>query len=50
MERDATRMRKGLPFVFAAMRHGTGVEQVIRHLCEIGGLDSPVSRAGTDMG
>ncbi|MBU3036077.1 urease accessory protein UreG [Tritonibacter mobilis] len=40
MERDATRMRKGLPFVFTAMRHGDGVEAVLHHLFEIGGIDS----------
>ena len=38
----ATRMRAGLPFVFTALRHGTGVAAVIQHLCEIGGIHSPL--------
>jgi urease accessory protein len=38
MERDARRMRAGRPFVFAQMRHGKGVDEVIAHLCAIGGL------------
>ena len=42
MDRDATRMRAGLPFVFTALRHGTGVEAVIQHLCNIGGIASPL--------
>ncbi|CUH77747.1 Urease accessory protein UreG [Tritonibacter multivorans] len=42
MDRDATRMRAGLPFVFTALRHGTGVDAVIRHLCDIGGIASPL--------
>lgn len=38
MERDATRMRGDLPFVFASLRQGQGVDQVIGLLREIGGL------------
>ncbi|MFD1344785.1 urease accessory protein UreG [Litorisediminicola beolgyonensis] len=38
MERDATRMRAGRPFVFTALRKREGVEAVIDHLAEIGGL------------
>ncbi|MBS0126611.1 urease accessory protein UreG [Thetidibacter halocola] len=38
MERDARRMRAGRPFVFTQMRHGKGVDEVIAHLCAIGGL------------
>lgn len=38
MERDATRMRAGRPFVFSALRHGEGVEQIIFHLRQISGL------------
>ncbi len=38
MDRDATKMRAGRPFLFAAMRHGTGVDQVIEKIQEIGGL------------
>ena len=40
MDQDAARMRAGLPFVFTALRHGTGVEAVIQHLREIGGIAS----------
>jgi urease accessory protein len=38
MERDATRMRAGKPFVFASLRHGKGVDQIITLIEEIGGL------------
>ncbi|KMW58841.1 Urease accessory protein UreG [Candidatus Rhodobacter oscarellae] len=38
MERDATRMRDGRPFVFTALRHGEGVDAVQKLLAEIGGL------------
>ncbi|THD73929.1 urease accessory protein UreG [Thalassobius vesicularis] len=38
MDRDATRMRAGRPFVFTALRHGKGVDQVIALIEEIGGL------------
>lgn len=38
MERDATRMRAGRPFVFTALRHGEGLDQVIASLREISGL------------
>ncbi|MEO1537109.1 MAG: urease accessory protein UreG [Pseudomonadota bacterium] len=41
MERDATRMRAGRPFVFTALRHGQGVEEVVARIAEIGGLDLP---------
>ncbi|MCG6882438.1 MAG: urease accessory protein UreG [Silicimonas sp.] len=41
MDRDATRMRAGRPFVFTALRHGQGVDQVIAHIAAIGGLDLP---------
>ncbi|WP_416367873.1 urease accessory protein UreG [Tritonibacter mobilis] len=40
MERDAKRMRNGLPFAFTALRHGEGVDTVLRHLFDIGGIDS----------
>lgn len=39
MERDATRMRAGRPFVFAALRHGQGVEAIVDLVARIGGLD-----------
>ncbi|MEL7163973.1 MAG: urease accessory protein UreG [Pseudomonadota bacterium] len=38
MERDATRMRAGRPFVFAALRHGTGVDDIIGHIRALSGL------------
>ena len=38
MERDATRMRAGRPFVFSALRHGEGVDQIVGLLARIGGL------------
>jgi len=38
MDRDATRMRAGRPFVFAALRHGEGVGRIVDLLSEIGGL------------
>ncbi|KUF09383.1 urease accessory protein UreG [Pseudoponticoccus marisrubri] len=38
MERDATRMRAGRPFVFTALRHDEGVDAVLRQITEISGL------------
>jgi len=38
MDRDATRMRDGRPFVFAAVRHDRGVDEVLGHLRRISGL------------
>ncbi len=38
MERDATRMRAGRPFLFTALRHGTGLDAVIAQIRDIGGL------------
>lgn len=38
MERDAAKMRGERPFVFCALRHGTGVENVARLARDIGGL------------
>ncbi|MFT7059322.1 MAG: urease accessory protein [Pseudorhodobacter sp.] len=38
MERDATRMRAGKPFVFTALRHNSGVEAVLAHLRDLSGL------------
>ncbi|TYC53987.1 urease accessory protein UreG [Rhodobacterales bacterium] len=40
MDRDATKMRKGRPFVFANMRAGDGVEQVVTFIVEKGGLNA----------
>jgi urease accessory protein len=38
MERDATRMRNGKPFVFSALRHGEGVEEIVKVIESVGGL------------
>lgn len=38
MERDATRMRAGRPFVFASLRKGEGLEAIITHVRAIGGV------------
>ena len=38
MERDATRMRGELPFVFASLRHGKGVDEIVSLLADVGGL------------
>ncbi|WP_299207386.1 urease accessory protein UreG [uncultured Tateyamaria sp.] len=38
MERDAKRMRGARPFVFAALRHGKGVEDIITHIRALSGL------------
>lgn len=38
MDRDATRMRAGRPFVFCALRHGQGVGAVAQLARDIGGL------------
>ena len=38
MQRDATRMRAGRPFVFTALRLGQGVEAVLGHIRTMGGL------------
>ena len=38
MDRDATRMRAGRPFLFTSLRHGKGVDEVIGLIRAIGGL------------
>ncbi|MEL6450697.1 MAG: urease accessory protein UreG [Pseudomonadota bacterium] len=38
MERDAARMRGTRPFVFASLRHGKGVEDIIHHIRALSGL------------
>ncbi|WP_299043233.1 urease accessory protein UreG [uncultured Tateyamaria sp.] len=38
MERDAKKMRGMRPFVFAALRHGTGVDDIIGHIRALSGL------------
>ena len=41
MDRDATRMRGGKPFVFTSLRNGTGADEVLALLAEIGGFALP---------
>ena len=38
MERDATRMRAGRPFVFASLRHDQGVTDIVTHIRALSGL------------
>ena len=38
MQRDATRMRAGKPFVMTSLRNGEGVDAVLKQLCQIGGI------------
>ncbi|MEN8892982.1 urease accessory protein UreG [Planktotalea arctica] len=41
MERDATRMRAGKPFVFTSLRRGNGADAVLGLLAHIGGFEVP---------
>ena len=43
MERDATRMRAGKPFVFTSLRNETGVDHVLALLSKFGGFAVPAS-------
>jgi urease accessory protein len=38
MDRDTTRMRAGRPFVFAALRHGQGIDEILGHIRALSGL------------
>ncbi len=38
MKTDAARMRGGKPFIFTALRHGEGTDEVVTQIKEIGGL------------
>ena len=38
MERDSRRMRGARPFVLASLRAGQGVDAIVRHIGELGGL------------
>lgn len=40
MDRDATRMRDGRPFVFSALRHGEGVPEIVAQIEQIAGLSA----------
>ena len=50
MDRDATRMRAGRPFLFTSLRHGKGVEQVIGLIRQIGGLELPAEPGSAATG
>ena len=39
MARDATRMRAGKPFVMTSLRSGSGADEVLDLICQIGGLE-----------
>ncbi|MEP5732068.1 MAG: urease accessory protein UreG [Sulfitobacter sp.] len=41
MQRDASRMRDGRPYLFCALRAGDGVDAVIDAISEMGGLSVP---------
>jgi urease accessory protein len=43
MDRDATRMRAGKPFVFTSLRNDEGAEQVLDLLAGIGGIELPAA-------
>lgn len=38
MQRDSDRMRGARPYVFCALKHGTGVDRVVQFIKDIGGL------------
>ncbi len=40
MQEDATRMRKGRPFLFASLRQRQGVPEIVSALAAIGGLET----------
>lgn len=39
MTRDAKRMRAGKPFIFASLRQGEGIDEIIETILELGGLE-----------
>jgi urease accessory protein len=45
MDRDAARMRGTRPYLFASLRKGEGVDEILRHLSRIGGLAPLAERA-----
>ncbi|MDJ0638096.1 MAG: urease accessory protein UreG [Paracoccaceae bacterium] len=45
MERDATRVRAGRPFVFTQLKNHQGVAEVLDHIARIGGLQLTASAA-----
>ncbi|WP_424985202.1 urease accessory protein UreG [Microbulbifer sp. S227A] len=42
MDRDARRMRGARPFVFAGIKAGKGVDEVVGHILTLGGLTRPL--------
>jgi urease accessory protein len=38
MERDATRMRSGKPFVFSDLKRGEGLDEIVGYVKRYGGL------------
>ena len=38
MKRDAQQMRAGKPFVFSALKHGECTQEIVSHICSLGGL------------
>ena len=38
MDRDATRVRNGRPFVFTALKQGQGVERLVEEIKSVAGL------------
>ena len=49
MREDAGRSRGDYPFLFTDMKHGEGVDEVVRFLCETGGLQEPASQASSGI-
>jgi urease accessory protein len=47
MDRDATKMRRGRPFVFASLRKREGVAKIVSLLGEIGGFSTASADANT---
>jgi len=46
MDRDAARMRAGRPYVFASLRKGEGIDEIIDLLTQIGGV--PLERTAAE--
>ena len=44
MERDTKRMRGARPYVFANLRTGQGVDEIVRFIVQMGGLDATGGR------
>ncbi|WP_050929255.1 urease accessory protein UreG [Aestuariivita boseongensis] len=45
MDRDAQRMRGDRPFLFARLKEGQGIPQIVGHICALGGLPVPRTEA-----